>query len=259
MQGQSGSKKMLYNLGRRYNCPNSAEKVRVQKQLPDLYQIETNSQTTPATAASENRPEQWTRRPVGNRLGRTTSTIQHFHTHTHRCRRFRRVHVCDLLKPPQGTVRRGMSALDFHQTHIRPEKHPDGQRTAFTTEIVKWTMEKAGTAIKHARKKHAQTIGMIKKTTRDSKRPSRRTFAKNSLRGTKRSSSQSWTTAPPTTLPWKNAPTEIWRGREPHSALDLTFTNPIRLDKQPTDIPKMLDEVNEKYKRKRAQHRHSVP
>ena len=46
----------------------------------------------------------------------------------------------------------------------------------------------------------------------------------------------------------KCAPTEILHGRTPYNALDLKFANLIRLANQPTDIAKMIDEVNEKYK-----------
>ena len=48
-------------------------------------------------------------------------------------------------------------------------------------------------------------------------------------------------------LKW--APREIFR-RTPRNALDLKYANPICVTIQPTDISKMIDEVNQKYKRK---------
>ena len=46
----------------------------------------------------------------------------------------------------------------------------------------------------------------------------------------------------------KCAPTGTFHGRKLHSALDLKFANPIRVNNPPADISKMLDEVNGKYK-----------
>ena len=42
---------------------------------------------------------------------------------------------------------------------------------------------------------------------------------------------------------------EIFHGKTPQNALDLMFANPMHLSNPPTDIWKMLDEVNDKYKR----------
>ena len=48
----------------------------------------------------------------------------------------------------------------------------------------------------------------------------------------------------------KCAPTEIFQGETPHSALDLKFANPIRVANHLSDISKMPDEINKNYKQK---------
>ena len=42
-------------------------------------------------------------------------------------------------------------------------------------------------------------------------------------------------------------PTEIFHVRTPHSARDLKFANPVRATRQPRDISKMLNEINQKH------------
>ena len=47
---------------------------------------------------------------------------------------------------------------------------------------------------------------------------------------------------------FKCAPREVLHGRIPFNALDLKFTNPLKCETTETDIAKLVDQVNEKFK-----------
>ena len=113
---------------------------------------------------------------------------------------------------------------------------------------MKRTTEETGITIKHATIKHAETIGMTERTHQELK-----TILKINISADQRQWDQDVNIAVMahnTTYhnSVKCASTEIFHGRTPHSALDLKFAIPIGVTTQPTDVSKMLYEVNEQYK-----------
>ena len=119
--------------------------------------------TIPFAVVEDLRPEQWTKRPVGNRFSGTTSTIQRFQSHSHRGRRFLEVHLCKHLKRPDAPANvYGLIWIFTRHANV-PNTILMEKGTAFTPEAVKQTMEQAGISIKHATIKHAQTMSMMKK------------------------------------------------------------------------------------------------
>ena len=120
--------------------------------------------------------------------------------------------------------------------------------TVFTAEVLKRTMEQARNSINRGTIKPAKTTGMIKQP-----RQKLETIPEINI------GADQWEQYVNTTVMAHNTtyhaslkctPTGNFHGRIPHSSLDLKFANPTRVITQPTNISKMLDDVNKKYKQK---------
>ena len=124
-----------------------------------------------------------------------------------------------LRRPNAQSVVKGLISIFTSHVYV-PQIIITDKGTAFTAELVKRTMEQAGISIKDAR-----TIGMIEpiqeklkiflKTTIGADQPQWDHYVNIAV------------LAHNTTYhaPLKDAPTEIFHGRTPHSALDLKCPN----------------------------------
>ena len=109
-------------------------------------------------------------------------------------------------------------------------------------------MKTAEIKIDHATVKHAQTIGMVERSHQK---------LKQILKINVFADSPQWdryvniaVMAHNTTYhqSLKCAPSEVFHGRIPFNALDLKFGNPLKCETTETDITRLVDQVNEKYR-----------
>ena len=120
--------------------------------------------------------------------------------------------------------------------------------TAFTSNIMIEIMKTAGIKIEHPTVKHAQTIGMVERSHQR---------LKEILKVNVSADFSQWdryvnleVMADNTTYhqSLKCTPSEVFHGRIPFNELDIKFSNPLKCERTETDITKLVDQVNEKYK-----------
>ena len=120
--------------------------------------------------------------------------------------------------------------------------------TAFTSSIMTELMKTAGIQIEHATVKHAQTIGMVERSHQKLKQILKINVAADSPQWDKYVNLVVMAHNTTYHQSLKCTPSEVFHGRVPFNALDLKFSNPLQNRTQDTDLTKLVDQVNEKYK-----------
>ena len=109
-------------------------------------------------------------------------------------------------------------------------------------------MKTAGIQIEHATVKHAQTIGMVERSHQKLKQILKINVAADSPQWDKYVNLAVMAHNTTYHQSLKCTPSEVFHGRVPLNALDLKFSNPLQSRTQDTDLTKLVDQVNEKYK-----------
>ena len=109
-------------------------------------------------------------------------------------------------------------------------------------------MRTGGNKFEHATVKHAETIGMLERSHQRLKQilkvnlstdsPQWDKYVNLAVMGHNTTYHQSL----------KCTPSKVFHGRIPFNALDFKFSNPLKCETTETDIAKLIDQVNEKYK-----------
>ena len=120
--------------------------------------------------------------------------------------------------------------------------------TAFTSSIITELMKTAGFQIEHATVKHAETIGMVERSHQKLKQILKINVAADSPQWDKYVNLAVMAHNTTYHQSLKCTPSEVFHGRVPFNALDLKFSNPLQSRTQDTDLTKLVDQVNEKYK-----------
>ena len=109
-------------------------------------------------------------------------------------------------------------------------------------------MRTAGIKIEHATVKHAQTIGMVDRSHQRLKQVLKINVSVDSPQWDKcvNLAVKAHNTTYHKSL--NCTPSELFHGRNPFTALDLTFSNPLKYETKEADIAKLVDQMKEKYK-----------
>ena len=136
----------------------------------------------------------------------------------------------------------------FTQHAYTPKPIITDKSTAFTSNIMTEIMRTAGIKIKHATVKHVQTIGMVELSHQRLKQDLKINVSAVSPQWDMYVNLAVMTHNTTYHQSLKCTPSEVVHGRIPFNALDLVFSNPLKCETMETDIAKLVDQVNEKYK-----------
>ena len=120
--------------------------------------------------------------------------------------------------------------------------------SVFTSNIMTELMSAAGIHIEHATVKHAQTIGMVERSHQRLKQILKINVAADSPQCDKYVNLAIMAHNTTYHQSLKCTPSEVFHGRVPFNALDLKISNLLQYRTQETDLTKLIDQVNEKYK-----------
>ena len=149
-----------------------------------------------------------------------------------------------ILKPDTKSVVNALMQIFTHHAYI-PNTIITDKGSAFTSIIMTETMRTAGIQIEHATVKHAQTIGMVERSHQRLKQILKINVAADSPQWDKY---VNLAVMAHNTTYHQSTPSELFHGTVPFTALELKFSNTLQYQTQETDLPKLIDQVNEKDK-----------
>ena len=250
MQGHPSASKMLGELRKRYNIPNLTEKVQeFVNNCQDCIKakpVKPNTVTPPLEPVYDpcNGPEDVLEIELVGELPRSNG-YSHILT---ACDYFwRYLFAIPIRKLDTKSVVDAL--LDIFTKHTYVPKHIITDKcSAFTSQVIKELIDKAGIKVSHATIKPVQTIGMIERSLQRLKQILKINVSADcpqwdryvNLAVMARNSTYFQTL--------KCSPTEVFHGRVPYNALDFKFSDPLSTQRNTTDTQSLVDNLNAKFK-----------
>ena len=250
MQGHTGASKILGELRKGYHFPNVAEKVqKFVNNCQDCIKAKP-VKPSPVTPPLEpiydhcNGPEDVLEIDLVGELPRSKG---YSHILTARDYFSRYLFAIPIRKPDTEFVVDAL--LDIFTKHAYVPKHIITDKgSAFTSQVMKELMDKAGIKVSHATIKHAQLIRMIERSHQR---------LEQILKINDSADRPQWdlcvnlavmahNTTYHQTL--KCSPAEVFHGRVPYNALDMKFGNTLSPPRNTTDTESLVDNLNSKFK-----------
>ena len=250
MQGHPGATKMLVELRKRYYIPNLSEHVsNFVSNCTDCLKakpVNPKRLTPPLEKIYDpcNGPEDILEIDL---VGELPCSNGYTHLLT-ACDYFSRyLFAIPIRKPDTKSVVSALLQIFTRHAYV-PKTIITDKGTAFTANTMTELMKTAGIQIEHATVKHAQTIGMVERSHQKLKQILKINVAADSPQWDKYVNLAVMAHNTTYHQSLKCTPSEVFHGRVPFNALDLKFSNPLQCRTQDTDLTKLIDQVNEKYK-----------
>ena len=250
MQGDPGATKMLVEFRERYYIPNLSEHVsKFVSNCTDCLKAKPANPkhlTPPLEKVYDhcNGPEDILEIDL---VGELPCSNRYTHILT-ACDYFSRYLIAiPIRKPDTKSVVTALMQIFTRHAYISKTIVSD-KGSVFTSSIMTELMSAAGIHIEHATVKHAQTIGMVKRSHQRLKQILKINVAADSPQWDKYVNLAIMAHNTTYHQSLKCTPSEVFHGRFPFNALDLKFSNPLQCRTQETDLTNLIDQVNEKYK-----------
>ena len=250
MQGHPGASKMLVELRKRYYIPNSSAHVSkyVSICIECIQAKPVNPKRLTPPLEKNLRPLQRAGRRTGNRFGRRTTYFKRIYAHPDGVRLLLALSVRGTDPKTRCDIRGESTHANIYPTRLRPENNNHRQRHSFHIQHHDRNKENCGIKIDHANVKHAQTIGMVERSHQKLKQILKINNSADSPPGDRYVNIAVMAHNTTYHQSLKCTPSEVFHGRIPFNALDLKFGNPLKCETTETDITRLVDQVNEKYR-----------